>query len=251
MAYVIAGKANKSILDTYSIERQPVGVQIITRANQGLRDHNGWLETIGMLEPDVTKRQEILKEFEDLSETGRKRRADFRQGIATTATEFHGLGAEMNQRYESTGVFLADEDQPYSGGVSEEESVFHYKVSTYPGKRLPHAWLNSRIPGEQISTIDLAGHGAFCLFTGPQGGRTWKDAAATVGIALGVEIRAYTIGWKQDYEDVYSDWARLSEVEEDGCVLVRPDRFVAWRSRAAAAAAADKLGTVMAAILGR
>ena len=35
---------------------------------------------------------------------------------------------------------------------------------------------------------------------------------------------------KREYTDLYDDWARLREVDEDGCVLVRPDAHVAWRS---------------------
>lgn len=33
---------------------------------------------------------------------------------------------------------------------------------------------------------------------------------------LDVEVECYSIGWKQDYEDMYFDWARRREVEEDG-----------------------------------
>jgi hypothetical protein len=108
--------------------------------------------------------------------------------------------------------------------------------------------LNTRTPGKKFSTIDLAGHRHFCLLTGPGGG-SWKDAAAQVGKALGVQINAYSIGWKQDYEDVYFDWARRREVEEDGCVLIRPDRFVAWRCKEIIPDAEPKLEKVMRRIL--
>ena len=81
-----------------------------------------------------------------------------------------------------------------------------------------------------ILMIDLAGHGAFCLFTGI-GGSAWKESANNVGKEIGIDINAYSIGWGQDYEDVYFDWARRREIAEDGCVLVRPDRFVVWRSQ--------------------
>lgn len=245
VSYVLKGRAPKTILDTYSIERQPVGLQIITRANQGLRDHADWMEAIGMNEPDVEKRQQVMAEFDRPDEVVASRRKAFQDGIARTATEFHGLGVEMNQRYESSGVYLADEE-PYP--FEAEQTVFHYKICTYPGKRLPHAWLNLRTPVEPISTIDLAGHGAFCLLTGERG-QAWKDAAAAVAKELDVPVNAYSIGWKQDYEDVYFDWAKLSEVSEAGCVLVRPDRVVAWRSKEGVADAAAKLRLVMKTIL--
>lgn len=246
IAYVESGKASPKILESFSVERQPVGKDVITRANQGLRDHMGWIETMGMMETDKDTRIKVLEEFDDPGPKGRKRRQDLQRGIENTSTEFHGLGIEMNQRYESSAIYLDDE----AGGPPPlpQNAVKEYLISTYPGKRLPHAWLNTRTPGKKFSTIDLAGHRRFCLFTGP-GGQDWKTAADKVGKALGLEIRVYSIGWKQDYEDVYFDWARRREVEEDGCVLVRPDRFVAWRSKEMISGADEKLEKVMRKIL--
>ena len=54
-----------------------------------------------------------------------------------------------------------------------------------------------------------------------------------------------------DALDIYADWYRQSEVDEDGCVLVRPDMYVAWRAKAAAANASDVLLDVFGQILGR
>jgi 2-polyprenyl-6-methoxyphenol hydroxylase-like FAD-dependent oxidoreductase len=248
IAYVEQGKAGSELLQSYSAERQPVGVSVITRANQGLRDHQSWIETIGMSEPDVEVRKKILAEFEDPGPKGRARREAFRMGIANTATEFHGLGVEMNQRYASRAVYLTDETGPVPL-PSEENEVKQHVITTYPGSRLPHAWLNTRVPGKPLSTIDLAGHGQFTLITGPTGQASWSDAAAQVSKKIGVDIKCYSIGWKQDYEDVYHDWARRREVEEDGCVLSRPDRFVAWRSIGMLENCGEKLLKVMTSLL--
>lgn len=245
ISYVMSGKAGPRLLETYSPERQPVGEAVITRANQGLRDHSGWMETIGMLETDVAKRREILAEFDDDGEKGKARRAEFRRNIETTGSEFHGLGVEMNQRYVSDAVYLDDEGPP---PPLPDDPVKVHQITTYPGKRLPHCWLNSRSPGKRFSTIDLAGHGRFTLLTGP-GGKKWKEAAKQVSESIGVEIKPYSIGWKQDCEDVYFDWARRSEVGEDGCVLVRPDRFVAWRSTGMIEDCAGKLAVVLRRVL--
>jgi 2-polyprenyl-6-methoxyphenol hydroxylase-like FAD-dependent oxidoreductase len=245
ISFVMSGQAGPELLESFSVERQPVGLGVITRANQGLRDHTPWMDTIGMLEPDVQKRREILAEFEDLGERGRRRRQDFQKGIENTATEFHGLGIEMNQRYVSDAVYLADEC-PAPEHLDDEVKEHH--ISTRPGMRLPHAWLNTRVPGKKVSTMDLAGHGRFCLITGP-GGQNWKQSAEKVAKVVGVEIQGYSVGWKQDYEDVYFDWARRREVEDDGCVLVRPDRFVAWRSKSMVADCAITLEKVLRSIL--
>jgi 2,4-dichlorophenol 6-monooxygenase len=39
------------------------------------------------------------------------------------------------------------------------------------------------------------------------------------------------IGPGREHTDLYDDWSRVREVGEDGCVLVRPDAHVAWRSQ--------------------
>lgn len=229
-----------------------MGRDVITRANQGLRDHSGWMEVMGMLEDDRTARARVLAEFEDPGPAGRKKRAAFQRGIETTTSEFQGLGIEMNQRYDDgedgTGAAVYRADEEAGPPPLPQDPVKFLQIGTYPGKRLPHAWLNKRVPVAKFSTIDLAGHRRFTLFTGP-GGQAWKDAAAKVSKDLGVEIKAYSIGWKQDVEDVYFDWAKRREVEEDGCVLARPDRFVAWRAKTMVPDAAAKLETVMRKVL--
>ena len=54
-----------------------------------------------------------------------------------------------------------------------------------------------------------------------------------------------------DALDIYADWYRQSEVDEDGCVLVRPDMYVAWRAKESATDASDVLLDVFGRILGR
>ena len=153
----------------------------------------------------------------------------------------------MNQRYESSAVYLDDEE---ARPEFPANPVQEHQITTYPGSRLPHAWLNHRIPGKKFSTQDVAGHGAFSLFTGI-GGEAWRDAAKKAEELLGIKINVVSIGWMQDYEDVYFDWARRREVEEEGCVLVRPDRFVAWRSKSVVENADDKLVKVLKTVLAR
>ncbi|KAF7905099.1 uncharacterized protein EAF01_005620 [Botrytis porri] len=245
IAYVLKGKAESGLLDSYTLERQPVGQSVITRANQGLRDHGPVWEALGMMDPSVEIRREHFAELSQATPEGAARRARFQAAIEGTAHEFHAVGTEMNQRYESSAIVLADE-KPRP--ALPADPVLEHEITTYPGSRLPHAWLNTRLPGKQFSTIDLAGHRQFCLFTGI-GGEKWRAAAAKASEALGVEINVYSIGWKQDYEDVYFDWARRREVEESGCVLVRPDRFVAWRAMEMIDEPEEKLMSVLKNIL--
>jgi 2,4-dichlorophenol 6-monooxygenase len=101
-----------------------------------------------------------------------------------------------------------------------------------------------------VSTHDLAGQGRFSLLTGVAGQR-WAAAAQAVGATLGIEIAAHVIGPGRRYIDLYDDWARLREVGEDGCVLVRPDAHVGWRAAAMATDPERELETVLRTILDR
>ena len=94
---------------------------------------------------------------------------------------------------------------------------------------MPHVWIGAGT--EKVSTLDLVGKGRFALLTGI-GGEPWVEAARAAAEALGIELATYVIGPGREHTDLYDDWARAREVAEDGCVLVRPDAHVAWRSHA-------------------
>jgi hypothetical protein len=160
----------------------------------------------------------------------------------------------MGQYYQSTATYSADEKESfYSPEVIARDPDLVLTRSTYPGCRLPHVWLNDAIPVQRISSIDLAGHGHFTVLTGI-GGEAWKFAASQIEASFGMKIKTYSIGFRQDYEDVYFDWARVRGVDETGCVLVRPDRVVAWRCHdvlADESACTSKLREVIFSVLGR
>jgi 2,4-dichlorophenol 6-monooxygenase len=151
---------------------------------------------------------------------------------------------ELGQRYASAAVA--------SDGTTEPEytrdSELYYHPTTWPGARLPHAWLGR--DGRRVSTHDLAGKGRFCLLTGIAG-EEWATAATKVAEDLGIEVAAHVIGPGREHIDLYDDWARAREVGEDGCVLVRPDAHVAWRAAALATDPATELRSVLAAVLAR
>jgi hypothetical protein len=204
--------------------------------------------------PTPELRIEALHELTLPTEKGRARRSRLQAAIEETEHEYHALGTEMGQYYQSSATYTADEKEPfYSPEVVTKDPDLCLIRSTYPGCRLPHVWLNDAVPVQRISSIDLAGHGRFIILTGI-GGESWKSAAAEVGSYLGIDIKVYSIGFRQDYEDVYFDWASVRGVDETGCVLVRPDRFVAWRSEVVLgdeAECASKLRKVMVSLLGR
>ena len=110
------------------------------------------------------------------------------------------------------------------------DAELFYIPSTEPGARVPHAWLEQ--DRKRVSTLDLAGKGRFTVLTGA-GGAVWIAAAQAAAEQLGVDVACFAIGLGCTVEDPYGDWAGLREVEESGCLLLRPDAHVAWRAAAA------------------
>lgn len=89
----------------------------------------------------------------------------------------------------------------------------------------------------------------FALLTGP-GGEAWAGPAAEASERTGVPIRVHVIGDRNGLTDPYGEWAALREVATTGCVLVRPDRHVAWRSMRHSPESARQLPAVIDQALG-
>jgi hypothetical protein len=223
-------------------------LKVIHRANASLRNHKKIWEILGNLEPTVAARMAKFDLLKEDSDRGRKSRQELADALRLINREEHGLGIEMNQRYTSSAVHKSDQG---AMPMFTTDPLEYYHPTTYPGARLPHVWLTRTIPDQKhISTIDLAGKGKFVLFTGI-GGQGWRDAAQKISTELGVPIAVYSIGFRQEWEDQYLDWAKVRDVTESGCVLVRPDYFVAWRSQRWEGDSDKKLRGVMEAVLSR
>ncbi|WP_342661959.1 hypothetical protein [Corynebacterium lubricantis] len=93
--------------------------------------------------------------------------------------------------------------------------------------RLPHAWIGNTYGVK--STHDLTSGSRFTLITGINGG-AWERAAQEVSDKLGISLDVLVIGAGTENQDTYGDWFRQREIDEDGALLVRPDKHIAWRS---------------------
>lgn len=243
--------ASPSLLSTYNTERQPIGAQLVTASNDMLRKHIAVWQALGCTPPGSSEEQRLagIKELRSNSKEGKERRKLLKERLEDMQHETHALGIEMNQLYISPAIYTHDEPEPYTPSDREAlDSVLYHHPSTYPGRRLPHVWLNTVIPGPLVSTLDVAGKGRFTLFMGI-GGEAWRKAAVAVGRKTGLEIKVVGVGRGLDWEDIYLDWEGKRGVEEEGAVLVRPDLFVAWRS-VRGRDEGTRLGKVMRQILG-
>ena len=68
-------------------------------------------------------------------------------------------------------------------------------------------------------------------------------------VPIGIPLSAKVIGPRRDYEDHTGDWARIREISDSGCLLVRPDHHVAWRAFGASKNAQHDLATALKTIL--
>ena len=243
IAAVLRGEAGEDLLETYSAERAPVAEQIVTRANKSGREFAQLFDALG-LTPDQTEEEmnQAIAARKDATADGAAVRAKVREAMEVKNYEFNAHGVELGQRYVSTAV-VADDRDPTENPRDPE---LYYQAGTDPGVRLPHAWVgNSR---EKLSTHDLAPYTRFTLITGTTGAG-WEEAAQAAGQRLGVDIGTVVIGPDRDVTDLYFDWDRLRDVAEDGAILVRPDKHVAWRVPSLPDDAADQLTSALAAIL--
>jgi 2,4-dichlorophenol 6-monooxygenase len=241
LALVLQGKASPTLLDSYNDERQPVGQQIVARANRSMiPNFNVWDMLGAGLRAKLT-----ADEHAAVFDTP-EGRAELQRELDGLQYEQHAHGVEMNRRYVSGAVVPDGTPDP---GYQRDPELY-YQPSTRPGSPLPHAWLGTRHPGPEHSTLDLAGKRRFTLLTG-HGGEPWREAAHKVSEQTGVEITVAAIGPGLDYEDLYRTWRTLSEIEENGALLVRPDLHIAWRSHTLPADPFTALDTAMRFILGR
>lgn len=223
LAAVLNHQAAPTLLDTYSEERAPIAQQIVTRANQSAREFGALFDALG-IEPGQSKDQmyAAIESRKDNTAEGATKRAAVREAMELKNYEFNAHGVEMGQFYTSDAVVSDGSKQPRS----QRDPELYYEASTVPGARLPHVWVGDA--REKYSTHDLADYTHFTLFTGITGA-DWVAAAETVSKQLEIPVRTVVIGPGQEYTDLYFDWERIRGVEEDGAVLVRPDKHVGWR----------------------
>ncbi|CAN7723371.1 FAD-dependent monooxygenase [Variovorax sp. LjRoot84] len=225
LAFVVKGHAGEHLLDSYTLERAPVGAQIVKRANQSRLDYAPLNQAFRNTDaPDPLAAG--IDELADPGPAGVARRSALAEALKLKNYEFNAQGVELNQRCVSEAV-IPEPDATEE--VWKRDPQLHVQPTTRPGAKLPHAWLVGQ-DGRRVSTLDLVGKGKVSLVTGIAG-QAWADAAKAMDLPF---LRTVVIG-SPAAQDVYCSWHAVREIEEAGALLVRPDGVVAWRHRAAVA----------------
>ncbi|MGW5665833.1 FAD-dependent oxidoreductase [Streptomyces sp. NPDC003758] len=246
LAMVLKGQAGEGLLDSYDAERAPVGKQIVLRANKSIEEFGPIFDALGVSStPDPEQQTANMRARAGNTPEAAAQRAALLDALELKNYEFNAHGVELGQRYRS-GAVIGD-GTPEPGYIRDSELYYH--ATTWPGARLPHCWLGTD-GGHKVSTHDITGKGRFSLLTGISG-EAWAEAAVGAARSLGIEIDAHVIGPGRTHTDLYGDWARLREVPESGCVLVRPDAHVGWRAHELTADPEKELTDVLARLLDR
>ncbi|MCE0764419.1 FAD-dependent monooxygenase [Pseudonocardia kujensis] len=245
LAAVLSGKAGEELLDSYDAERAPVGKQIVLRANKSIEQFGPIFDALGFADSDDPAEQiaSMRARAGDGPEAAEQRIA-LRKALELKDYEFNAHGVELGQRYRSGAVVGDGTPEP----EFDRDPELYYHPTTWPGARLPHCWLGR--DGHKVSTHDVTGKGRFTVLTGISG-QAWAGAAAAAARSSGIEVDVHVIGPGREYTDLYDDWARLREVSESGCVLVRPDAHVGWRAHELPADPERELTTALATLLAR
>ena len=128
---------------------------------------------------------------------------------------------ELGYIYRSPAIIAEDDIERGSEDPRESQGR--------PGSRAPHLWIEKDGPsttlgaGQRISTLDLFGRGFVLLTT--REGAAWVDASrAAARQSPGLDFDAHVIP--------SPEFATAYGLGDHGAVIVRPDGFVVWRSKA-------------------
>lgn len=111
-----------------------------------------------------------------------------------------------------------------------------------PGSRAPHLWLHG--DSGRYPLLDRLGSGFVLITADP----AWRLVAAAVADDLGLPLVVHVIT-DDDLTDADQDWTGRYGIGRHGASLIRPDRFVGWRT--ADPADPDTLAAALRTILSR
>ncbi len=191
---VLKGWAGGRLLDSYEVERHPVGVRNVGHASMTF---------------DTDRTQEPHPEIALDTAAGAQARRVMGEAIVRTQTrKFITDGIALGYRYDPSPICWPEADPAPPLTISE------YHPTSYPGSRAPHAWLG---PGR--STIDAFGRGFTLLRLGDE-----APDPGTIERAFGA--RQVPLAFMSITDPA------IGALYERRLVLVRPDGHVAWRSDA-------------------
>ena len=246
LAAVLGGAASCVLLETYEAERRPVDGRNCQRSLENAVNHFAIGGELGISPENSPEHNlELLQRVWSEEPDDAGVRATVRRMMRAQSMEFSELNVEYGYAYDSAAVV------PDGTAAPEPiDDIRIYEPSTRPGSPLPHAWIDDD-DGRRRPIKDLVTPGRFLLIAG-EDGEAWCEAARDLAANAGIPIDALRIGHLEgDLYDPRLGWARQRQIGRGGAVLVRPDRFIAWRQATAAEDPRSELAGALSQILAR
>lgn len=152
LAAVLQGFGTQALVDSYAIERRPVGL----RNCAGSRRHNEVRVAIGQAYAETADKAVLAAKIHDFGNL-----------------ENESLGIEMGYHYHGSPVICAD------GEARPSDDPDTYRPSTVPGVRLPSTFLD-----DGSAVFDRLGPWFTLLNFGPATSTVFGDAAQVLGLPL-------------------------------------------------------------------
>lgn len=191
LAAVVKGWAPPELLESYNLERQPIGVRNTSRARS-------FAQNIGDFLPDPHLEDEGPK-----GESARRLAGEFLR--AHLQREFNIPGITFGVRYDASPIVIEDNTSP------PPDDITRYVPTACPGGRAPHSWLRD---GSSLFDRFAQDFTLLCLRS---------DASEAIAVAQHAQqagIPATVLHLPE--ED-------LRVLYEADFALIRPDQHVAWR----------------------
>ncbi len=243
LAAVLRGKAGAKLLNTYGEERRPVNAANVHAAVNAAFNHFN-IDKALSLSPEKTAKEnwgELRPLWEDRPNSVQKRHA-VNSAIVSQTMEFRHHNVEFGYTYASAAIVNDGTPSPVP-----LDKMRIYEPSTRPGHPLPHAWVERE--GVRIALNTLVHGGKFVLLAG-EDGQPWVDAAHEIAERYGIDLVAVRVGILEgDYIDARCAWTKQRKIGRQGAVLVRPDRYIGFRSTGAAKNHKDVLNRALRQIL--
>jgi 2-polyprenyl-6-methoxyphenol hydroxylase-like FAD-dependent oxidoreductase len=194
LAAMLEGWGGPRLMDSYDLERRPVGARAVRMATQFYKNSESFPKGSATLAEDSPRGEQLRREVGE-------------QLVRAIGPEFRTVGLQLGYRYEDSPICIPD------GTPAPPDDPAEYTPSARPGSRAPHVWLR-----EGLSIIDHFGRGFVLLrFPGAPPAGAIEQAARDRGVPLA------TIA--VDNPEAAASYQRR-------LVLVRPDGHVAWRADA-------------------
>jgi 2-polyprenyl-6-methoxyphenol hydroxylase-like FAD-dependent oxidoreductase len=189
------GWGGRALLQSYDMERRPVGLRNVAEASRNLKRMLSTRERLP--KPEIFAPGAV-------NETARKEYGGWFADVMRK--EWFANGVMLGYRYDNSPIVVAD------GTPAPPDPSHPYVPTARPGARAPHVWLD-----DGRSTLDLFGHGFTLIRFGADAprGQSIEDAAQQRGVPL---------------ETIALTEPQALSAYQRRLILVRPDGHVAWRA---------------------